>query len=286
MASDKVSIIIVTFNASKTLSHAILSVNNQQYCNTELIIIDGASTDGTVDIIRGYNESVSFWKSETDAGIYDAMNKGIAHATGKWILFLGADDKLCEGVLNDIFSGNNYHSTDLIYGKVIFSKSRKVFGGESNYKKLITGNIPHQAIFYSKALLHNFRGYNLRYKILADYDLNLKIFEQDKVQKQFINKEIAVFCSTGVSNRTIDYLFFSDKLSYFISTNRLSKKDKRLAKYYFFIGVTMILGKRYGKGFENLMHPLIYGGRRIYFLLLFGHFILTMIGAGKKYKYV
>ena len=286
MLTDKVSIIIVTFNAKKTIRSAIRSVTEQQYSNAELIIVDGASTDGTVEILKELDHEITCWKSERDNGIYDAMNKGIEMATGKWLLFLGADDKLCKGILNHIFLSPENSDAELIYGLINTNDSGKLFGGESNFQKMVATNIPHQAIFYAKTLLSKFNGYDTRYKILADYDLNLKIFEQAVVEKKFINTAIAIFCSTGTSNRTIDYLFFTEKLAWFIDHHGLSKTDKRLAKYYFFIGVAMVLKKNYSKGFRNLVHPIIYGGRRLYYFLLVGHFLLTLAGVGRKYKYV
>lgn len=286
MVTEKVSIIIVTFNAEKTIRSAVQSVLDQSYINKELIIIDGASTDGTVGILKDYDRSITSWKSEPDSGIYDAMNKGIQLATGKWLLFLGADDQLCKEILNQIFLYPENTNTDLIYGLINTNNSGNFFGGESNFQKMIATNIPHQAIFYTKTLLIKFKGYDTRYKILADYDLNLKIFEQEGFQKKFINTPISIFCSSGTSNRTIDYLFFSDKLALFISESGLSKTDKRLAKYYFFIGVAKVLKREYASGFKNLLHPIFYGGRRFYYTILLGHFLLTMAGFGRKYKYV
>lgn len=106
------------------------------------------------------------------------------------------------------FLDTQYPSIELLYGKVNINNSLKTAGAKSGYQQLISFNIPHQAIFYSKTILKKWEGYNTRYKILADYDLNLRLFEQDSIRKQFINKEVAIFCSTGLSNRTIDYLFF------------------------------------------------------------------------------
>ena len=286
MAPDKISIIIVTLNARATIKQSIESVLNQNYNNLELIVIDGGSTDGTIEILTAYNFGINHWRSEPDKGIYDAMNKGIAIARGKWILFLGADDKLCNGILNEIFLNSPYPSVDLLYGKVAMDNSSKTFGGASDYQQLIATNIPHQAIFYNKMLLNKYNGYDLRFKILADYALNLKSFEDNSTRKLYIDKVVATYCSTGVSNRTIDYLFFSEQLAYFILQHGLSKTDKRLAKYYFFIGVTMVLKKNYASGFKNLLHPILYGGKRFYHFLLVCNFLLTLAGFGRKFKYV
>lgn len=286
MIPDKISIIIVTLNAREIIKQSIESVLNQNYPHLELIVIDGGSTDGTIEILKENKNDITHWVSEPDKGIYDAMNKGIAMARGEWILFLGADDELCKGILNKVFLDGQYSSTDLLYGKVTTGPSFTSLGNATDYQQLIVANIPHQAIFYKKTLLDKLKGYDLRYKILADYDLNLKIFEDPTIKKLYLDKVIATYCSTGISNRTIDYLFFSEKLAYFISQLGLTKTDKRLAKYYFFIGVSMVLKKKYGIGYKNLAHPILYGGRRLHYFLQVGNFMLTLAGFGRKFKSV
>ena len=94
----KISVVTVCYNAADTIEKTMLSVLNQTYHDIEYIIIDGGSTDGTVEIIRKYADRIAYWVSEPDKGIYDAMNKGIKVATGEYIYFLGADDLLCENV--------------------------------------------------------------------------------------------------------------------------------------------------------------------------------------------
>src|SRR5690348_134930 len=103
MTQEKVSIIIPTYNPGKILVKALESVITQDYSNTELIVMDGGSTDGTVSLLQQYNIHIAYWKSEPDSGIYDAMNIGIAKATGTWLLFLGADDELMPGILSSVF---------------------------------------------------------------------------------------------------------------------------------------------------------------------------------------
>ena len=92
--SPKISIISITYNAAKWLERTILSILSQSYPNIEYILIDGASTDGTVDMIREYAPGIAFWTTEPDHGLYDAMNKGLRHATGDYVWFINAGDTL------------------------------------------------------------------------------------------------------------------------------------------------------------------------------------------------
>src|SRR5580693_3513958 len=93
----RISIIIVTYNAAATLQVCLESIYSQSYKDLEIIVIDGQSTDGTVDILKQNTARLAYWKSEKDEGVYDAMNKGVKHLTGQWVYFLGADDELLPG---------------------------------------------------------------------------------------------------------------------------------------------------------------------------------------------
>ena len=112
-----ITVVTVVFNGAKLLDDTIKSVINQTYSNIEYIIIDGCSTDGTLDIIEKYRDEIS-WVSEHDKGIYDAMNKGIALANGKWINFMNAGDSFYSlSTIADVFVGNKYDE-DVLFGNV------------------------------------------------------------------------------------------------------------------------------------------------------------------------
>ncbi len=286
MSIDKISVIVPVFNPGPVLSQAIESIVKQDYNDIELVIIDGGSTDGTIDLLKKYNASIHCWISEPDDGIYNAMNKGVAAASGTWLIFLGADDELCQGVITSIFNSGDFTNTDLIYGKVIIKNERKMLGRQTDFEKLIALNIPHQAIFYRKSIFEKFNGYNQQYRILADYDLNLKIFEDSSLQKRFVTNTVSSFCNSGISNRTIDYRFFSEKKDYFINQRKFSKTDKRIAKYYFYSGVALVLKKNFRAGSANIFHAIIFSQNRFYYLMMTLDFILSMLWIRKKYKYV
>ena len=124
-----ISIVTVSYNAVLTIEQTILSVINQTYPNVEYIIIDGGSTDGTVDIIKKYANKIAYWVSEPDKGIYDAMNKGGIRATGTFIQFHNAGDWLeNEYVVEKIFK-KNPKNVDVIYGDMIIRRSDGIYWG-------------------------------------------------------------------------------------------------------------------------------------------------------------
>ena len=159
----KISIITVVYNGSEFLESTIKSVINQTYDNIEYIIIDGASTDGTVDIIKKYQDKIDYWVSEPDKGIYDAMNKGIERATGGGLLFLNA---------GDYFSGSVFNENITIPGFLLV-KYINIFNQLVNIKiknhKLRLPNCHQGIIFENKKIK-----YDLKYKVSSDYDYFLR----------------------------------------------------------------------------------------------------------------
>ena len=118
MNTDRVSIVTVVFNGVSIIEDTIKSVINQTYDNLEYIIIDGGSTDGTIDIIKKYEDKISLWISEPDKGIYDAMNKSLDRLCGLWVNFMNAGDYFySENAIQEIFGQNNdYSSYAVVYG--------------------------------------------------------------------------------------------------------------------------------------------------------------------------
>jgi len=204
--SDKVSIIIVTFNAAKTLQACLDSIYSQKYPNIEIVVIDGKSTDDTVKILEANTDKIGFWKSEPDKGIYDAMNKGLDHATGDWIYFLGSDDTLL-----DDFSSLCLELKEpgaFYYGSVL-SRGEKRSGMVSEYYQAKIG-IYHQAIIYAASIFKKYR-FNPRYKVSADYALNMQCWKDKTIPFVFKDYIIADFNHTGVSSSGPDDSFFKDK---------------------------------------------------------------------------
>ena len=174
-----VSVITVVYNASKTLEQTILSVINQTYATIEYIIIDGGSTDGTIDILKKYNKNISFWSSEPDKGLYDAMNKGILHAKGEIIGMINSDDWYELNAVELIVKSYTENPNKCIFHGDRFdiledgSKRVKKFH-PSKFKFLYYGmTYNHPSMFVSKKIYEN-ELYNTNLKSLSDYEFVLK----------------------------------------------------------------------------------------------------------------
>lgn len=172
-----ISIITVSYNSVKTIEQTILSVINQNFKDYEYIIIDGGSTDGTIDIIKKYQNQISFWISEPDGGIYDAMNKGLKLAQGKFISLLNSDDWFEQDSLN--YVANSYKlnpNVDLFHGLLRFidinDEPDSIIGHYNSY--LNTGMIEHPTCFVKKELYERVGLFDLNYKSASDYDWMLK----------------------------------------------------------------------------------------------------------------
>ena len=204
----KISIITVCLNAAQTIENTIHSVISQSYPYIEYIIIDGQSTDGTQDIINKYCDKISVYISEKDAGIYDAMNKGIALATGDFIYFLGGDDVLNGDIIKEIVPYLNTNVNSVHYGQVLLSPSHKLFGGKFSKWRLIHKNITHQSIFYPARVFET-KKFNTKYPIAADWDFNLYLMSKN-IRFEYNGLIIAVFNVNGISSNG-DKEFYQDR---------------------------------------------------------------------------
>jgi glycosyltransferase involved in cell wall biosynthesis len=194
------SIIIPAYNSELTLKQCLDSILYQSFKDFEILIMDGLSTDNTIKIAANYNDSRIKIHSEKDSGIYDAMNKGITISTGKWLYFLGSNDYLYdETVLQVVHDRIENKEIDVIYGNVLTPAYDGKFDGEFDYAKIFIQNICHQSIFFTRKLFDKTGLYNLKYKILADYDHNLKWFLNKKTKIEYIDQVIAYYNDEGCS---------------------------------------------------------------------------------------
>ncbi|WP_159632970.1 glycosyltransferase family 2 protein [Sphingobacterium composti Ten et al. 2007 non Yoo et al. 2007] len=205
MTSPTISIITIVYNNVRDIEHTILSVINQTYSNIEYIVIDGASTDGTLDIIQQYRGSIDVLVSEKDSGIYDAMNKGLAKATGDYVLFLNSGDELFDNNTIQIIveKGNN---ADIIYGETkLVDEKRNVIGERRHkapvhfdWKSFQYGmNVCHQAIYVKREIA---QPYDLQYKLSADVDWVIRAAKKAK-STQNVNCYVARYLVGGMSQK-------------------------------------------------------------------------------------
>jgi glycosyltransferase involved in cell wall biosynthesis len=224
------SIVIPTYNAEKTLEKCLKSIIIQNFKMSEIIIIDNLSTDSTYDLVESLKKSFLNLRfiSESDLGIYDAMNKGVTYSSGKWIYFMGADDYFFnENVLQLVYQKIANLKTRFIYGNVIFHHSGIVYGERFNLSKLIQEkNICHQGIFYEKSIFSQIGQYNTNCKVYADRDFNIRCFLNSKYTKPvYINAIIAIY-------NELDGFSAKNEDSYFrILQNRYLIQLKKSIKY-------------------------------------------------------
>ncbi len=209
---NQVSIIIPVLNAQNTIEKAVISVLNQSYPYKELIVIDGGSTDNTLALLDAYKTQIACLISEKDKGIYEAINKGIKHASGNWIYILGADDQLHnENVLQTIFC-HELKNLDIVFGNVnnLGAKHaliRKTHVCKFNFQIIWRNTLHQQGVFYNKKRLNI--NFNTRYKILADYDFHLKLYLQ-QANAQYYNLTISDCMADGISKKFNKQLYLEE----------------------------------------------------------------------------
>ncbi|MBF1695813.1 MAG: glycosyltransferase [Selenomonas sp.] len=210
MLSTKISIITVVYNAVATIEQTILSVVKQDYSNIEYIIVDGGSTDGTLDIVKKYEEKIALWLSEPDYGIYDAMNKGLTYATGDYIYYLGADDCLLAPTsISQVVSFlQDNPEVDVLCASVMMVDSvyriEKVYSSNFSEADVLSGyNTPHQGMFVRREILQKYR-FDTSYHIAADYKNFLKFYLDQNIALKKTAMIVAYYANDGVSGDGTD----------------------------------------------------------------------------------
>ena len=204
----KISIITVCFNSQQTIRATIKSVLSQSYKQVEYIIIDGASTDNTIKIIKEFSNSIDVFVSESDAGIYDAINKGISKSSGDVVGLLHADDVFDNKYVIDNVMGLFDENVDMIYGDINYVDRNDIYRvirrwKSDSYKK---GKFkwgwmpPHTGFFIKKSCFLKYGLYNLSLGSSADYELMLRMFELYNLKSKYIPLNITNMRVGGVSN--------------------------------------------------------------------------------------
>jgi glycosyltransferase len=208
----KISIITATFNSAATIEDTIKSVLDQTYPNIEYIIIDGGSTDGTLDIVDKYKNKIAKIVSEKDNGIFDAFNKGIKLATGDIVGILNSDDFYAyDSVIQDVVEKFSASSADTVYGDLEYVDSvdtskvlRHWKAGEYKRSKFKAGWMPpHPTFFVKKSLYDEYGGFNTWMKISNDYELVLRLLYKNNGSAAYIPKVLIKMRSGGNSDGSL-----------------------------------------------------------------------------------
>jgi glycosyltransferase involved in cell wall biosynthesis len=201
MSFPLVSIIIVVYNAEGVIELTLDSIFSQTYPNIETVIIDGKSTDRTLEIINKYSSRITKVISEPDSGIYDAMNKGLDYVNGEWIFFLNAGDVfVCDTTLSDVFKQD--FLSDVLYGDTLLKTDKHTLSSPSHIDKLFFfGNtLCHQSVFFNRRIFFQIEKFDTRYKVLADRDLLLRAFIKKCIFTK-VHATISVYDQDGFSAR-------------------------------------------------------------------------------------
>ena len=225
----QVSIIIATYNSGKTLRRALESVYTQTFQDWECIIVDGASTDNTLDIVKEYADKDTRFRyiSEPDKGIYDAFNKGWRMAKGEWIHYLGDDDCLTHDGILKLIAVSSLDKVEVVSGHCYMEKIDGTV--KPNYSKGFSGC--HQGKITRRATLERFGGFNMKYPILADKDLMLRM-ELSGVHIINVDAFVAYFAMNGISQNFKGLLKRSKELFNVHRDNRISKPFLKSVRYF------------------------------------------------------
>jgi len=203
----KISIITVCYNSATTIEKTILSVASQTYKNIEYIIVDGNSKDNTVAIIKTHEDKISKWISESDKGLYDAMNKGISMATGDLIGILNSDDTFHSStVIEEIAAFHSNNTIDASVGTIIQHQENgkivRIYSSKYwNPEKLTIGFMPpHPSIFFRRELFDKYGLYDLGFKIGADYELITRFFLKNRISWKYSGITTTAMLVGGLSS--------------------------------------------------------------------------------------
>ncbi len=206
------SVITVCFNSAATIADTLSSVAAQEGVEVEHIVVDGASTDGTMEVIRGHAWKPARVISEPDRGIYDAMNKGIAAATGEVVGFLNADDVFASpAALRSIAHAFEHPATDAVYGDLVYVRSNDL-GASVRYWRSGPFRVgataygwaaPHPTFYVRRRLLEQHGGFDLRFRVAGDAELMIRLLERHRIRVRYLPEVLVRMRVGGVSNRSV-----------------------------------------------------------------------------------
>jgi len=236
MNTPRISVIIPTFNSAQTLERALQSAFAQTLSAVEIIVIDGGSSDATLQITQQHRERIAHVVSEKDNGIYDAINKGLQVATGDWIFILGSDDALDHAqVFQELLSAATT-GTQLIFGNVKYTGDKQSLVPELHVSSLsnklwVKNTLHQQSALYRRDLFADFR-FNTSYRVLADYDFHLKLWKE-KVDSIHVSTNVAQCAAQGLSKR----------FRWSLYQEELTIKRHRLSRMLWLLNIPLVIGK-------------------------------------------
>ncbi|WP_285010275.1 glycosyltransferase family 2 protein [Pedobacter faecalis] len=202
--TSKISIITVNLNNAYGLEKTIRSVTEQTFRDFEFLVIDGASTDGSRDILGKYKDKIDVLISEPDTGIYNAMNKGIRQASGDYLLFLNSGDYLHDNMVLQSVALSIAGNKDIYYGNIIYEEPGKqqfrTFPPLLSFSFFIEHNISHQASFIKRELFQKFFLYNENFRIVSDWEFFIYTICKENVSYQHLDMIITNYDATGISS--------------------------------------------------------------------------------------
>lgn len=249
MENIKVSLITISYNSGPCIENAIKSVLAQDYPNIEYIIIDGCSTDNTMDIVKQYKDKISIVVSEPDRGISDAFNKGIALSTGKLIGIVNSDDKLVEGAITNLVSEYE-EGIDIYRGNLLIQKP----GHNTIFREIpsmmfsttpVFVSVSHGSTFVTKEAYKKYGSYDIKMKYAMDLDFLIRSYKMGAKMK-YINHDMEIFSTDGVTSTPL-----KKKKSEYIY---LAKKNgaSTIHAYVFYLTLKMV---DLGKSFLDIFNP-------------------------------
>ena len=199
----KVSVITAVLNECTGLERTLSSIISQSWKNTEVIVVDGGSTDGSLSVIQRYSSQLAYWVSEPDDGIADAMNKGVAQATGDLVLFLHAGDhfpgeRTLASALERVTESDSVWAFDILHGNA--DRLRRCSPRPFNYWVRIKNPLPHQGVLCPRAVFELLGGFDRAFKITMDYDFWLRAYRADLGLRR-VPEVLAIMNDSGISSR-------------------------------------------------------------------------------------
>ncbi|CAG5079726.1 glycosyltransferase family 2 protein [Parvicella tangerina] len=242
----KISIVTINYNDRNGLERTIKSVLDQTFQSFEYIVIDGGSNDGSRELLQEHTNKFDYWVSEPDNGIYNAMNKGLEHVTGDYVLFLNSGDRLFAQDILEKVSKTGLEA-DFNYGDLEMEDEHgswiKKYPDELTTKYLVNAALPHQGLFIKKEVFDQYGGYNENYKIVSDWLHYAELFVQKKATFKRIPFTVSIFDRSGISSSSahqelhdkerqevLQMLFSEELLALIKENNQLKVENGRLKR--------------------------------------------------------